>query len=148
MSQFLPGQSGNPVGRPKGSVSKQLTALRDAADQVLPLVLERALAGDADAQKLIIERGMPKMKPVTASEPIALPEGKIPDQLAALLQQVASGDVSSEAAGKLLALMTAAAQLVLTGRKAGLDAERKPPDYRSGGSTYLNAVRKTYGLPP
>lgn len=63
---FQPGQSGNPSGRPKGSTNKQLAMLREAVEQVLPLVVERALAGDADAQKLILEKGLPKLKAVEA----------------------------------------------------------------------------------
>ena len=37
---FQIGQSGNPAGRPKGSVNRQLKMLREAAEQVLPLVLK------------------------------------------------------------------------------------------------------------
>ena len=63
---FIKGISGNPRGRPKGSVNLQLKMLRDAAAQVIPLIVERALAGDAEAQKLILERGLPRVKPVNA----------------------------------------------------------------------------------
>ena len=61
---FQPGQSGNPAGRPKGSVNRQLAMLREAVEQVLPLVLQRALDGDTEAQKLILERGLPRFKQV------------------------------------------------------------------------------------
>lgn len=64
---FQPGQSGNPAGRPKGSSNKQLAMLRDAVEQVLPLVLQRALDGDVDAQKLILERGLPKFRQIEFS---------------------------------------------------------------------------------
>lgn len=64
---FQPGQSGNPAGRPKGSVNKQLAMLREAVEQVLPLVVQRALDGDVDAQKLILERGLPRFKQVEFS---------------------------------------------------------------------------------
>lgn len=107
MSQFQSGQSGNPVGRPKGSVNKQLKMLREAADQVLPLVLERALAGDADAQKLIIERGMPRMKSVAPAESFILPEGSLAEQMQALLQQVADGEISVASAIQTLGLVAA-----------------------------------------
>lgn len=64
---FQPGQSGNPAGRPKGSVNRQLAMLREAVEKVLPLVVERAMNGDVDAQKLILERGLPKFKQVEFS---------------------------------------------------------------------------------
>ena len=58
MAKYKPGQSGNPAGRPKGSVNRQLAELRAAADKVLPLVVEKALAGDAEAQRLILDRAL------------------------------------------------------------------------------------------
>lgn len=64
---FQPGQSGNPAGRPKGSVNRQLAMLRDAVDKVLPLVLERAMQGDVEAQKLILEKGLPKFRQIEFS---------------------------------------------------------------------------------
>lgn len=61
---FQPGQSGNPAGRPKGSCNRQLIMLREAVEKVLPLVLERALNGDEEAQKLILEKGLPKFRQI------------------------------------------------------------------------------------
>lgn len=70
---FQPGQSGNPAGRPKGSVNKQLAMLREAVEQVLPLVVQRALDGDVEAQKLILERGLPKFRQIEFSHGEGLP---------------------------------------------------------------------------
>lgn len=64
---FQPGQSGNPAGRPKGSCNRQLAMLRDAVEKVLPLVVERAMNGDEEAQKLILEKGLPKFKQIEFS---------------------------------------------------------------------------------
>jgi len=91
---FQSGQSGNPAGRPKGSINKQLAMLRQAVEQVLPLVVERALAGDADAQKLILERGLPKLKPVDAPVEFTLPEAGETSPERAVLQQAAEGVLS------------------------------------------------------
>lgn len=70
---FQPGQSGNPAGRPKGSVNKQLAMLREAVEQVLPLVVQRALDGDVEAQKLILERGLPKFRQIEFSHGEGVP---------------------------------------------------------------------------
>ena len=105
---FQIGQSGNPAGRPKGSVNRQLKMLREAAEQVLPLVLERALAGDFDAQKLLIERGMPRMKSVAPTEEYTIPQGSLSYQVEGLMQQVASGELSSTAATQALQMLVAA----------------------------------------
>lgn len=105
---FQAGQSGNPAGRPKGSVNRQLKMLREAAEQVLPLVLERALAGNFDAQKLLIERGMPRMKSIAPAEEYTVPQGSLSYQVEALIQQVASGELSSSAANQAIQMLVAA----------------------------------------
>jgi len=88
---FQPGQSGNPAGRPKGSVNKQRAMLLDAVEKVLPLVVDRALAGDHEAQKLILEKGLPKLKAVEAPMEFTLPEAGEASPARAILIQVAEG---------------------------------------------------------
>ena len=132
---FKPGECGNPAGRPKGSVNKQLQMLREAADQILPTLIEKALAGDMEAAKLILDRGIPKMKPVSAPESISLPAGGLLDQMRALLQQVASGEVSASAAGEMLELMSSAVHLVNEGKRANIE---------TGGTPSSQPVRPTY----
>ncbi len=90
---FIKGQSGNPAGRPKGSVNKQLAMLREAVEQVLPLVVERACNGDAEAQKLILERGLPRLKPIDAPMAFELPNSETAEPAKLLLQQAAAGEI-------------------------------------------------------
>lgn len=108
---FKPGQSGNPAGRPKGSVNKNLAMLREAVEKVLPLVVDRALAGDADAQKLILERGLPKLKAVDAPVEFTLPEAGETSSARAVLVQAAAGELALSHAEKIVyGLMPAVAQ--------------------------------------
>ena len=111
MTKFKPGRSGNPQGRPKGSVNRQLAELREAAGRVLPLVVEKALDGDADAQRMILERGLPRMKAITPAEAFDLPEGELLEQIQAILRQVAKGEISPTAATEIVGLITSAAKV-------------------------------------
>jgi hypothetical protein len=111
MAPFKPGQSGNPAGKKKGTVNRQLAMLREAADKVLPLVVEKALAGDTDAQKLILDRAIPKAKAVTPAEPFSLPDGALLEQVQAVLRQVADGELSPTAAAEVVNMVAAAAKV-------------------------------------
>ena len=136
---FQPGQSGNPQGRAKGSVNKNLAMLRDGAEQIIPMLIEKALAGDLEAARLIVERGVPKLKPVSPPEAITLPGGGLLEQVRTLLQQVASGEVSANAAKDMLRLMSSAVQLLDTTKQAGLRVEPAPV---TGGSAYVRMLEE------
>lgn len=62
--QFAKGCSGNPAGRPRSSVNALLAQARDAALNILPKVIEQAENGDVFSQKMLLEIGVPKQKPV------------------------------------------------------------------------------------
>jgi len=111
MTKFKKGESGNPAGRPPGTVNRQLAMLREAADRVLPLVVDRALAGDAEAQRLILDRALPRAKPMTPAEPFALPEGELLDQVQAVLRQVADGELSPTAGAEVVGMVATAAKV-------------------------------------
>jgi len=147
---FQIGQSGNPAGRPKGSVNKTLKALREAAEQVLPLVLERALAGDFDAQKLLLERGIPRMKSVTPAEEYYVPQGPLSYQLEAIIQQVSSGELSSTAATQAVQMLLAAEkakEIEVASAKSEV-ARKILSEPLKGGSTYLQVLQARLPQPP
>lgn len=145
---FQAGQSGNPAGRPKGSVNRQLKMLREAAETVLPLVLERALAGDADAQKLILERGMPRMKSVAPTEEYYVPQGTLSYQVEAIIQQVASGELSSTAANQAIQMLVAADKAkVIEVDTAEAKARRQALSGAPSGNTYLRVLQSRI-MPP
>jgi len=100
---FQPRQFGNPAGSPKGSVNKQLAMLREAGEHVLPLVVERACNGDAEAQKLILERGLPRLKPIDAPMEFELPNSGNAEPVKLLLQQAATGEIPLSVAETIFA---------------------------------------------
>ncbi len=111
MAKFKKGQSGNPAGRKLGSVSSGLRLLRDAAGDILPLVIQRAKAGDAEAQRLILDRAVPKLRPVSPSETVMLPDGNFVDQVRALLRGVAGGELSATTAAEIANIIALAAKV-------------------------------------
>ena len=63
--RFLPGQSGNPVGRPKGSKNKRTLMseeLEEAGSAVQRVVIAKALEGDMQAASLVMTRVSPPLR--------------------------------------------------------------------------------------
>ena len=78
MARFAKGQSGNPAGRPAGSKNK-CTQFRELLEDDLPALVsvlrDKALEGDMNAMRLLLERLVPKVQVVdmnvqSAYEPI------------------------------------------------------------------------------
>ena len=111
MARFQKGESGNPSGRPRGSVNKNLRMLRDAAEAILPDLIERAKSGDLEAQKLILDRGIPRLRAVSMPEEMPLPDGTLTDQAKELVAQVAAGNLSTTVAAEIAGIMTASARV-------------------------------------
>ena len=70
MSKFVKGQSGNPAGRPVGSKNK-CTQFRELLEDDLPALAsalrDKALEGDMNAMRLVLERLVPKVQVVDMS---------------------------------------------------------------------------------
>ena len=111
MARFQKGQSGNPGGRPSGSVNKSLRMLRDAAEAILPSLIAKAKDGDLEAQKLILDRGIPRLRAVSMPEAMALPDGTLTDQAKALVALIAEGNLSTTVAAEIAGIITASARV-------------------------------------
>jgi hypothetical protein len=110
-SQFRPGQSGNPKGRPRGARNKATLALESLLDgqaqALTEKAIELALAGDMAALRLCLDRILParKDRPVSIEMPTINSAEDAKVASAALLAAVAAGNLTpSEAAeiGKLI----------------------------------------------
>lgn len=98
MTQFKPGKSGNPAGRPKG-IKDRRVALREKllphADQLIEMVTTFAKSGDMAAMKIVMDRIIPPLK----EEPIHMTIPKIESAVdctqaqAAVVNAVAAGDM-------------------------------------------------------
>ena len=108
---FKKGESGNPAGRPRGSVNKNLQVLRDAAEAILPDLIDRAKSGDLEAQKLILDRGIPRLRAVSMPEALPLPGGTLTNQAKALVALIAQGNLSTTVAAEIAGIITASARV-------------------------------------
>ena len=106
--RFQPGHSGNPAGRPAGSLNKKTLAARalleQDAEEIVGSLKQRAKNGDRAAMRLCMDR----LDPIGPNRPIAveLPVIKTPEDVEAALAvvnaELAAGNLTiSEAAGLL-----------------------------------------------
>lgn len=115
MAKYKKGKSGNPGGRPPGIRDKRVQfrdLIADRAEDIVLKVIEKALEGDSTAYRLCMERIIPALRP--RDEPVSLTafEGTLSDQGRTILTAMASGDLTPQQAGELLAALGSQARLV------------------------------------
>lgn len=98
------GASGNPAGRPPGSgeVARLRSAIAERLPELLAAILTRALEGDMQAARLLLERVIAPLKPSEPPAPMELPNGSLSDQGRAILIAVASGTLAPGQGAALL----------------------------------------------
>jgi uncharacterized protein DUF5681 len=109
--RFQPGQSGNPAGRPPGSLNKKTLAvdaeLQEQAAEAAKLLIERAKNGDLAAMRMCLDRFAPtgRNRPVA----IELPVIKTPEDaelaLTVVTDELAAGELSIAEASALVSLI-------------------------------------------
>ena len=108
---YKPGQSGNPAGRPAGSLNKATiaaqTLLDGEAEALTRKTVELALSGNIAALKLCLERICPpkKEKPLAVEFPAIESASELPLLTFALINAVGNGEVDSVQATALAALI-------------------------------------------
>jgi hypothetical protein len=104
-SQFKPGQSGNPLGRPKGSKNRRtvlLEQLQDAGQEITQLVIDKAREGDLSAAALVLQRLVPPLKPSAQTVTFTLDkDATLLEQASSVLAAVAEGILDPDS-GKML----------------------------------------------
>jgi hypothetical protein len=119
-TQFKPGQSGNPAGKPKGTrnaTTLALEALLDGqASALTQKAINLALAGDMAALRLCLDRILPPRK----DSPVAfdLPDMKTLNDavpaMGALVKAVGQGDLTPTEAGEMTKMVQAFAKIIET----------------------------------
>ena len=105
MGQFTKGVSGNPKGRPRGIIDKRQKlrlALEEKAEALLEIIIERAMKGDAQMQRVLLGRLIPPAKPESSLQSFYLPQGTLSEQADAIIQAVGRGELPASNAQELL----------------------------------------------
>lgn len=107
------GTSGNPAGRPKGSgeVAKARAAIAEHVPALIAMLVERALAGDIGAARLLLERTIAPIKATEEKAELTLPDGSLTAQGKAVIAAIASGDLAPGQGAALLASLGTLAKL-------------------------------------
>ena len=112
---WKPGQSGNPAGRPRGSrnkVTKYRAELEARGTAVIATIIERALDGDMQAARLVIERISPPIRAQASQVRFDLPDGDLSVKASAILDAVAGGHVSVDVGKTLVDTLAGIARIV------------------------------------
>lgn len=114
--QFQPGQSGNPAGKPLGTLHKATQAvhvmLEGEAEALTRKAVELALEGDIAAIKLCLDRIAPAYKP--SARPVMLdmpPPDNLTDTARAFVTAAARGDMPPDIAAQLVSAVASVARV-------------------------------------
>jgi hypothetical protein len=115
---FVEGKSGNPLGRPKGTVdrrNKYRKFLEDKADDLIRTLVEMALNKEPTAMKLCIERLIPKLKGSTIN--LQVPDNLNNQSIMRLgeqvLQKIASEEMTLEEGKEMFQLIESHTRIVV-----------------------------------
>jgi hypothetical protein len=109
--KFQPGESGNPAGRPPGSLNKKTLAAQAAfdahAEEVVENVVERAKNGQPAAMRLCMERFAPtgRNRPLAIDLPVIKTADDAEAAVAVVTTHLAAGDLTVGEASSLIILI-------------------------------------------
>jgi len=114
-ASWRPGQSGNPRGAEPSAAGQVARTLMQATNEVRAQLAERivqqALDGCLQSQRLIVERFMPQVRAQTLAQPLpGIETGSIEQRLQVVLKAAADGQVSADEAKVLVDSIRAATE--------------------------------------
>lgn len=133
---FAKGTSGNPKGRPRSEITALRMQIAPQAEAIIQQVINQALEGDLAAAKLVLDRIIPPLKPITTPIRTSFSEEKnLTGQAKSILAAASSGEVSSDIAAQLIQALTGVCRISetedLKDRIEALEAAIKPTPKKS-----------------
>jgi hypothetical protein len=112
-TQFQPGQSGNPAGRPPGKTPGAL--LRKTISEHMPAIVQTlvdsAKTGDVQAAKVLLDRVCPPLKP--QAMPIGLPVShSLAEQGGEIITAILTGQIAPDVGSQLITALSAQCKLI------------------------------------
>ena len=133
-SQWKPGQTGNPKGRPPGQseITRLRAALAGDVPEILAGLVLAAKGGDVQAARLILERILPPVKAIEQAVELQLPaDGTLTAKASAVLSAAAAGDLAPGQAAQPIAALGTLAKIhevdELAARITALEAAHAKP---------------------
>jgi hypothetical protein len=114
--RFAPGNKLSP-GRPpgRGPVAELRATLATDLDKIIDTLRTQALAGDAQAIRIILDRVLPALRPVEMPTALDLPaDGTLADQARAVVQAAANGDLAPAQAAQIVTALCGVAKIIET----------------------------------
>lgn len=109
--QWAKGHSGNPGGR-SGQTQALRARLAEGADAVTRKVLAAAKKGDMQACRLILERLVPAVKPVSQAVTFDLDDTDLPSSARSIMRAIASGELPPDQGKYLIEGLGAIARVI------------------------------------
>ena len=112
-TQYKPGQTGNPNGRPKDKTPATLLrkSIAEAMPDIILTLIEQAKNGDTAAAKVLLDRCCPALKP--QAMPINLPvNGTLAEQGGEIIRAAMSGNIPPDIGAQLITALSNQGKLV------------------------------------
>ena len=112
--KFAPGNKASP-GRPpgRGAVAEMREALAADLGGIINTVKARALAGDMQAARIILDRLVPSLRPVEMPAVLTLPAGAtLAGQAQAVIDAAAAGELAPSQAAQIVTALGGVAKII------------------------------------
>jgi hypothetical protein len=110
--RFKPGTSGNPNGRPKSATTELRRQLAEHGPALASKAVEMALAGDAQALRICLDRISPSLKPQPAPIHVDLDGAEgLAGVSRRLVDSAAAGEIPADVAAQLVGALGQVARI-------------------------------------